>query len=153
MTDAEFDRYVAESVDLFRSSAERMNNEYDIGQYEQWNLDQSRATLEFLRDSRIALSCRIIALGSYTSGSWKWAWANDSLLPQIAADSTKPKALKEKTGMDIFEMATFEATSEMPWEIAGMALREIGGLGIYRCPSRASDLFVLIKEVNHRSVA
>src|SRR5688572_12372966 len=130
-----------------------MNLKYGIGQYEQWSLDQPRGTLEFLRDSRIALSCPIIALGSFTAGSWKWAWANDSLLPQLTAESAKLKALKERTGMEIFEMASFEATNEMPWELSGMALRELGGLGAYRCPSRASDLFVIIKEVHHRSAA
>ena len=53
------------------------------------------------------------------------------------------------SGLDVFENEAFKADENMPWEIAGMALKEIGGLGVYRCPSKSSELFVIIDGIRY----
>ena len=93
-------------------------------------------------------------LGTPGGGYWKWAWASSSLVEKFANKSRVMRTLAPLSGLEFFDLEAFEADENMAWEIAGMALKETGGIGIYRCPSKSSDLFVVIERVasnRHRS--
>jgi hypothetical protein len=146
-TDAQIDEYVAESFKLLESVQGKLEKEFGLGHFERWDLDQESKDLTFSNSSGPAVTCKVYALGTYGSGFWKWAWANSSLLESFSIKSRKMKKLGPTSGLDVFELESFEADENMPWEISGMALKEIGGLGVYRCPSKTSELFVVIESI------
>jgi len=146
-TDAQIDEYVAGAFKLLESVQDQLEKEYGFGHFERWDLDQESRNLTLSNSSGSAVTCKVYALGTYGGGFWKWAWANSSLLDGFSRKSNEMKKLASIIGLDVFEAESFEADENMPWEIAGMALKEIGGLGVYRCPSKQSELFVLIESI------
>lgn len=147
-TDEQIDRYVEDSFQFLEDAQDRLQKDFGIGHYDRWDLDQETAALNFSDSSRPTLHCTVYALGTFGSGIWKWAWSNPSLGDSFSATSKQMRELADKSGLEIFELDSFEADESMPWEICGMALREIGGLGVYRCPAKTSDLFVVITKVS-----
>ena len=147
-TDEQTDQYVEDSFQFLEEAQDRLQKDFSIGQYRHWNLDQETSVLSFIDSSRPTLYCSAYALGTFGGGVWKWAWSNSSLIDSFSSTSRKMQKLGAQSGLDIFEMDAFEADENMPWEICGMALREIGGLGVYRCPTKTSDLFVVITTVS-----
>lgn len=147
-TDEQIDRYVEDSVQLLEEAQDRLQKDFGIGHYDRWDLDQETSALSFRDSNRPPLNCSVYALGTFGGGVWKWAWSNSSMIDSFSNTSKKMRELAAKSGLDIFEMDAFEADENMPWEICGMALTEIGGLGVYRCPAQTSDLFVVITAVS-----
>ena len=145
--DEQIDEYVESSFSLLESAQEKLEKEYGLGHFNRWDLDQEKEELTFSSSSGPEVICKVYALGSYGKGYWKWAWANSSLIEKFSSKSQIMRKLGTLSGLDIFENEAFEADENMPWEIAGMALKEIGGLGVYRCPSNSSDLFVVIENI------
>ena len=148
MTNDQFDAFVADSVRLVQETAGALNSRYGIGDFNKWDLDQESATLVFSNDSKKRAVCSVAAIGSIAKGAWRWAWANSSILPPLSVESSKLKALAETTGMDIFSNESLVIDDDMPWELCGMALKELGGLGVYRCGTSEPSLFVIIKSVD-----
>lgn len=146
-TDAQFDEYVADSFNLLESVQDKLEKEYGLGHFERWDLDQEKRELTFSNSSGPNITCKVYALGTYANGGWKWAWANSSLLKSFSNKSKNMQKLGLLSGLGVFELEVFEADESMPWEIAGMALKEIGGIGVYRCPSKSSELFVVIEDI------
>ena len=146
-SEEQFDQYVEEAYALIESAQSKLEQQYGLGHFERWDLDQTTEKLVFSNSSGPAVTCNVYALGTYGGGIWKWAWANDSILPSFSQKSRGLKKLASLSGMDVFELEAFEADESMPWEISGMALKEIGGLGVYSCPSKSSSLFVVIDRV------
>lgn len=147
-TDEQIDRYVEDSFQFLEEAQDRLQKDFGIGQYNRWDLDQETSALSFSDLNRPTLHCSVYALGTFGGGVWKWAWSNPSLIDSFSSTSRKMRELAAQSGLDIFEKDEFEADENMPWEICGMALREIGGLGVYRCPAKTSDLFVVITTVS-----
>jgi len=149
-SDEQIDQYVEDSYALIEAAQAKLEEEYGLGHFERWDLDQEKAELVFSNASGPEIVCKVFALGTYGGGFWKWAWANDSLLKSFSEKSTQLQKLGAVTGLDVFEQEAFEADEDMPWEISGMALKEIGGLGVYRCPAKSSGLFVVIEDIASR---
>ena len=57
------------------------------------------------------------------------------------------KGLFDLTGMNIFQMPTFEADEEMAWELAAMSVRYLESLGCYRMPMDHLMVFVAIETI------
>jgi len=146
-TDAEIDEYVESSFKLLETVQDKLEKEFKLGHFDQWYMNQEKAELTFSNSSSSQVTCKVYALGTYGNGHWKWAWANSSLLDSFSNKSKIMQKLGSVSGLEIFELETFEADENMPWEICGMALKEIGGLGVYRCPSNTSGLFVIIESI------
>jgi Family of unknown function (DUF6882) len=146
-TDAQIDEYVEDSLNLLESLQDKLEIEYGLGHFERWDLDQEKEQLTFSNSSGPEMICKVSALGTYGNGYWKWAWANSSLVDSFSCKSKIMRKLGPLSGLEVFENEAFEADENMPWEIAGMALKEIGGLGIYCCPSESSELFVVIESI------
>jgi len=146
-TDEQIDKYVEDSFNLLEAVQGKLEVEFGLGHFERWDLDQEKDELTFSDSSGPAIVCKVYALGTYGNGYWKWAWANSSLVDSFSNKSKIMRKLGPLSGLDIFVNEAFEADENMPWEIAGMALKEIGGVGVYRCPSKSSELFVVIESI------
>jgi len=146
-TDAEIDKYIDSSFKLVETTQNKLEKEFNLGHFEQWSLNQEKAELTFSSPSKPQVSCKVFALGTYASGYWQWAWASASLDETFVSKSKIMQKLGTSSGLNLFESPAFKADESMPWELAGMALQEIGGIGVYRCSSTSSDLFVIIESI------
>ncbi|MBL4638194.1 MAG: hypothetical protein JKY76_02415 [Proteobacteria bacterium] len=149
-TDAEIDKYIDSSFKLVETTQNKLEKEFNLGHFEQWSLNQEKAELTFSSSSKAQVTCKIFALGTYANGYWQWAWASSSLVDSFANKSKIMQKLGTVSGLNLFESAAFPADESMTWELAGMALKEIGGIGVYRCSSTSSDLFVIIESITSK---
>ncbi len=83
----DFDGFAADARAL-QSKLEQGKTKFGMGSYQRFNLDQTRAVMEFFNDGELKLSARAQIVGSYSSNSdtWLWSWENESLLPGVTKD-------------------------------------------------------------------
>ncbi len=140
MTDSEFEDYLDHANDDLQRKQDALQKEYRIGSFARWWFEQATAKLQFFDDKdHLSLEADIIDIGSYSqnSNTWKWAWSNETVLPELRVKSEKLKELEAITGFDLFgNGSAFEIDSEdMAWEFTALAVQYLGTIGAYRAPS------------------
>ncbi len=144
MTDEEFDNFLAKVNDELESKQAELNSTYGLGEMKRWWFDQQSAKLQFFDvNDRLAVEADVVGIGSFSpkSSSWKWAWSNPTFLPELREKALPLKRLEVFTGFDLFgNEGTFSIAGEsMAWELAAMAVHQLGALGCYRAPAPVLD--------------
>ena len=154
MTDAEFQEFLDAATAELRQKQETLSNDYGLADAATWGFDQASEKLQFFDEQkRMVVEADVIDAGSYSpkSNSWKWAWANESVLPALRKKAERLKELQDITGMDLFgDPMAFEIDDEaMAWELTAMAARHLGALGCYRAPANGEGpvIFLLIMKI------
>jgi len=158
MTDEEFENFVSSAMDELTQKQEWLGTEYGLGTHARWWFDQESEKLEFFdKGDNKVLTASVIHLGSYSANSktWKWAWANDSIVQSQREKAISLKALADLTGYSLFakESPVGLEDESMAWELAAMSLRHLGGIGVYKAPSSSGTLasFLAITAVQRPS--
>jgi len=153
MTEREFERFVQSAMSELSQKQDLLTAQYRLGHFARWHLDQETETLEFFEASgRKAVRAEVTHIGSYASnsGTWKWAWSNDGVLPHVRKKAEPLRQLAAVTGLHVFaEQATMSVDENMAWELAAISARHLDALGVYRAPSSSHPLatFLAITEI------
>jgi hypothetical protein len=143
MTEEEFQLFLDEANEELRRKQDASKSEYGFGAYSRWRFEQSTAMIQFFDEEDVlCLEADIIDIGSYSpkTSTWLWAWANVSVLPELRRESAKLRGLRDITGCELFEDAqTFSVDEGMAWELAALAVKQLGAKGCYRAPSSSGD--------------
>ena len=157
MTDEEFETFLSSAYEELAHKQNFLVERYGFGTRKRWWFDQTTEELQLFDDAdNVVIEADVIEIGTYSpkSNTWKWAWANKSLLPGLRKKAEPLKELQDITGREIFGYEdAFEIQDEsMAWELAAFAVRHLGALGCYRAPSDGPTLFLAIINVNTMEV-
>jgi hypothetical protein len=150
MTDAEFDRFVAESMEALERKQAEIGERFGLGSWARWDYDLSTERLRFSdADGECRVEATAIEVGSFStkSNTWKWAWANQSIPERSRAKSVRLRELFDTTGFEVFQLEAFEADEQMAWELAAMAVAHLSALGCYRGPAGHLHVFLAIESI------
>ncbi|MGF1751914.1 DUF6882 domain-containing protein [Vibrio cionasavignyae] len=147
-TDEEIDSFVNKCFGNMVLANDRLEKEYDLGHFERFDFDVPNGCLVFSDTHRtVRFEIALICSTDTTKGTLQWAWANISLPHHLTKESSTLKTLAKESGLNIFDTPIWEASEEEGWEMAAIALEKLGGLGVYRCPTGSSMLFVVLMSV------
>ncbi len=140
MTGEEFDNFVNAANEELEEKQDQLGEKHGLGSFARWHFNQETSLLQFFdKKDRLAVEADVIDIGSYSpkSNTWKWAWSNESVLPPLREKSARLKELEGVTGIALFSQeAAFEVEDEaMAWELAAIAVKHLGAIGVYRVPS------------------
>ena len=152
MTDEEFETFLSSAQEELRHKQNHLVERYGFGTLNRWWFDQTTEKLQLFDDAdNLVIEADVIEIGTYSpkSNSWKWAWSNKSLLPEMRKKAEPLKELKDITGIEIFGCEdAFEIKDEaMAWELAAFSVRHLAALGCYRAPSNGPTMFLAITNV------
>lgn len=144
MTDEEFETFLDEANEQLRERQAFLSQTYSLGAMKRWWFEQETAKLQFFdRQDRLAVEAEVVDIGSYSpkSSSWKWAWSNLSILPELRRKAEPLKQLQDITGFDLFgNEAAFSIDGEaMAWALTAIAIRHLQAMGCYRAPSSSPE--------------
>ena len=144
MTDEEFDAFLATANAELRDKQARLMQIYGLGEMKRWWFEQVTQQLQFFDGKdKLTLLAGVIDIGSYSpkSKTWKWAWGNQSVLPDLRKKALSLRELEAMTGFDMFgkENAFVIDGEGMAWELAAISIRHLDAIGCYRSPSSSVD--------------
>lgn len=154
MNDEEFELFLTSANAELKQKQAHLTDTYGLGSHKRWMFENDKAKLQFFNhDDTQVLQADIIDIGSYSPSAktWKWAWAYESINPELKANSLRIKELEEITNLVVFgEKEPFEADEYLAWELAAMAVKHLGAMGCYRAFSSARNvnMFFAITAVN-----
>ena len=106
-----------------------------LGQERNFEVDQQKGqvTLFFRDGKRAILPVQIIASFLPAEGSVRWAWANDSVEPELAAAAASLRQFGEANGVTALTSPELELTFEDLVGYSALAASLHGCGGLYRC--------------------
>ncbi|MEV7889691.1 DUF6882 domain-containing protein [Streptomyces sp. NPDC002817] len=121
----------------------RAHMSWGLGSADRWDLDQTTGIITWTFPDKTATAPAQI-LGSFSpgSGSWLWAWANKSILPDMSRDARIFRDWAEDNGHTALTQPKIEADEEAAGTLAALALRVTEATGYYRGPGGNSVVII-----------
>ncbi len=158
MSEEIFEVLLETSMKELINKQDELSSVYGLGDMARWWLDQESATVQFFDAyDRLVIEAEILNIGSFApkSSSWRWAWGNSTVPPELRQKALLLKQLQGITGIDLFgdEQAFSIEGEEMAWELAAIAIHHLKALGCYRAPSSSDGpiIFLAITSVKRFS--
>jgi hypothetical protein len=150
MTDDEFGAFVARCVEQLERKQADLRERFGLGSHARWSFDQATGPLRFMDSAGVVkIEADATDVGSFstTGHSWRWGWANQSVVDSQKARSSELRGLYDLTGIDVFHREVFEAEEGMTWERVAMAVERLDALGCYRGAVKQLHVFQAIDEI------
>ncbi|WP_236653345.1 DUF6882 domain-containing protein [Streptacidiphilus melanogenes] len=122
----------------------RAHMSWGLGSADRWDLDQRTGVITWTFPDRTAAAPAQI-LGSFApgAGSWMWAWANRSLLPEMSRDSRRFCDWAEANGHPGLAQPKIDADEQAASTLAALAFRVTRATGFYKGPGANSSYVVI----------
>ncbi len=150
MDEQTFDAYVEEAYAWLLDRQAELEERYHIGtgHYDDFWYEQHVGYLQFLIEDTVEIEFPIIFIGSWNNQreSYMWSWANEYTIQERRDEGLPLRELADITGKSIFTYESpFDCDEQMAWQLAAMAARHLGAIGVYRAPEGdALEIFLAI---------
>jgi hypothetical protein len=105
---------------------------WGLGSAQRWELDQTNGIISWHFPDRTASApAQIIGTWLPASSTWLWAWANNSILPEMTRGSRVVRDWAEEHGHTSLTLPKVEADREVAATMAALAVRITGATGFY----------------------
>jgi hypothetical protein len=120
-----YEHYVHEACEQVKERQDEITRDYKLAEWERYDRDQDRQELVFSHRGVPQVIAKVQFVGSYSkrSNTWRWAWANDTVLPDMKADVVQVKELGTKKGWRRLTAPQWPATEQDGWDMTGVTLR------------------------------
>jgi hypothetical protein len=146
--DNAYQKFLDKATDYFEPSATRVNEEYQLGSY-RWDLDQAKGKLIFSENGtpRVIASVQIVGSYSTSSHTWKWSWANETVLKEMKKETEKVKRYGEQHGFKELTTAQFECDEDYAWTLMAATAYVLKYKGAYRGQIDNGYVYMLISDI------
>ncbi|WP_245589263.1 DUF6882 domain-containing protein [Chitinimonas koreensis] len=136
---------------LLQEKQNGLNERFQLDRYPRWDYDQPTAQLVFSGADIPDLIFDIEFAGTLSTAgnTWKWAWANFSLLPAVRSRIAAVREHGEAHDYPYLTVPLWTADEEDGWYMAGIAAEILGGHGVYRAPTGNGYVFMVMMGVRH----
>ncbi|MFF0610933.1 DUF6882 domain-containing protein [Nocardia tengchongensis] len=116
---------------------------WGLGSADRWGLDQRTGMITWTFPDRTATAPAQL-IGSYNpgAGSWLWACANQSILPEMSRDSAVVRDWLQAEGYSGLADSLIDADDQMAAMLAAIAVRVTAAAGFYRGTGSAAIPFI-----------
>jgi hypothetical protein len=106
---------------------------WGLGTAQRWDLDQRTGIITWTFDDRVASApAQIIGSHNPATESWLWAWANESILPEMSRDARAIRDWAVRHGQNALIAPQLTADAETAATLTALAVRISGATGLYR---------------------
>ncbi|NRQ31821.1 hypothetical protein HII36_08205 [Nonomuraea sp. NN258] len=106
---------------------------WGLGSALRWGLDQRTGLITWTFPDKTATApAQIIASHNPSAASWLWAWANESILPEMSRDSRAIRDWATAQGHSSLTEPKIHADEAKAATLAALSLRITQGTGFYR---------------------
>ncbi len=151
MDNSVFQDYLTSCINALNTKQQALFDRYDIGAYDEFELDVAAEEIHFLQDGTVTLRANFVPIGSYDpdSDTWLWGWANEGFPAALREKSAQLKRLEALTGFEMFGNEMTQIDDDMAWELAAMSLALLDVEGVYCGPVNDTHYFYALDRITH----
>ncbi len=122
--------------------------EFHLSQYDHydWHQDTGEIVFSSKGEAKVVASFQIVGDMSKRSGTWMWAWANDTVDEPLKSAAKTVRQLGEREHIERLVKPTWTAYETDGWEMTSLAAKLVQARGAYRtCHESGCDYLLLTK--------
>jgi len=135
-------------LERLKTAQRALIEQFGLGEWERWDWDMGSQELVFSHagQRRVIASVTFVGTHATDSGTWMWAWANDSLPEHVRAALGEVKSAGQECGFRRLVQGHWPADEDDGWAMTAYACEVLGGLGAYRTPSDRGHVYMVIRK-------
>jgi hypothetical protein len=144
-----FEDLVEAATDYLKDRQARLEQEYSLGKWPRYDWSQGTRQLVFSDGGKPKVVADIQFVGSVStrSDTWLWAWANDTVTPDLHEAVLKVRQHGAVHGLPHLTTAKWRATEVDGWEMTSIAAFLLLAEGAYRSPDGNGFTFMIVTAV------
>lgn len=122
--------------------------EFHLSRYDHydWHQDTGEIVFSSKGEAKVTASFQIIGDISKRSGTWMWAWANDTVDAPLKSAAKRVRELGQRQYIERLVKPTWAAYETDGWEMTGIAAKLVQAPGAYRtCHESGCEYLLLTK--------
>lgn len=124
------------------------HQQWGCGSADRWGLDQTTGLITWTFADKVATApAQILGTYSQTSGTWRWAWANESILPDMSRDSLLIRDWAQEHGHRTLTEPEIRADNQKANTLTAIAVRVTKATGFYRGSSGPAKTIITFGRV------
>ncbi len=150
MTPDEYEQFRHDAVDALTDLNEDCKRRYGITTWPRWDYDLDAGNLVFSDGgvAKVIASIQVVGSTSNMSHTWLWAWANESLPPNVTEQAREVRQFGIAEGLSRLTEPQLADDEFLGWEMTAIAARIVGAKGAYRCPADNGFMYVVYKDID-----
>ena len=149
-TREQFADFEKESLVWLENQQQKLVNEFNLGQYERFDVDYQSAKLIYSSGGEPKVIADIQFAGSLAtkSDSWLWSWANESTPIHLKQELFRVKEFGEVHKIfPLTRSGTSDIGDTFCYSVTAIAARLLNAKGIYRSPSSIGYVYLILLDV------
>jgi hypothetical protein len=144
-----FEAFIEEAQAYLRDCQAELDIAYRLWHWPRYDWYQETQQLIFSENGVAKVIADIQFVGSISteSDTWLWAWANDSVDPQLSTSMCVLREYGDKHGFDHLTSKNWHAHEVDGWEMTSVAAFLLKARGAYRTPMGTGFTFMVITDV------
>lgn len=133
---APFEALIKSAQTYLRGCQAELDKEYRLGRWPRYDWYQETRQLIFSENgvAKVAADIQFVGSISTESDTWLWAWANDSVDPQLSASMGMVRNYGDEHGFDHLTIKKWHGHEVDGWEMTSIAAFLLKARGAYRTP-------------------
>ena len=145
----EADKFLGEATAELNAKHKALQNEWRFGQGNEWGFDQESGVfkLSFPDGSEFEADGQILGSYSETDSTWEWAWNNPNVLPSMARDSKKVKALGKRLNIAYLQLGIIPMPTCLDFAVylSAIGVKGTDSIGYYTADAGPIKISILLK--------
>ena len=146
---ATFEALIEEAQAYLRNCQAALGTDYRLWDWPRFDWDQETRQLIFSENGVLKVIADIQFVGSIStkSDTWLWAWANDTVDPQLSSAMRLVRDYGEKHGFEQLTTKKWHAHEVDGWEMTSIAAFLLKARGAYRSPKDDGFTFMVMTDM------
>jgi hypothetical protein len=147
---APFESLIETAQTYLRECQAELEEEFRLGHWPRFDWYQETQQLVFSENgiAKVAAGIQFVGSISNQSNTWLWAWANDSVDPQLSTSMITVRDYGEQHGFDQLTTKRWHAHEVDGWEMTSIAAFLLKARGAYRTPKGPGFTFMIMTDVH-----
>lgn len=141
---------IEQAADAMREKQKAFIDRFQLGTYGRFDWSQEEGVIVFSSDGIARVAADIQFVGSYsnTSKTWLWAWANDTVLATMSADSKRVLQFGRDRNFKKLTEAKWPAQEVDCWNVTQLQAQLTGAEGMYRTQGRNGYTYLTLRNTH-----
>jgi hypothetical protein len=145
-----YDATIEEAADAMRQKQKAFIDRFHLGTHGRFDWSQEEGVIVFSSNGlpKVAADIQFVGSFSNTSKTWLWAWANDTVLAKMSADSQRVLQFGRERHFKRLTEAKWPAEEVDCWNVTSLQAHLTGAEGMYRTSKRDGDTYLTLRNTH-----
>jgi hypothetical protein len=145
-----FEALIEEAQAYLRGCQAELDVEYRLSHWPRYDWGQDTQQLIFSENevAKVAADIQFVGSISTKSDTWLWAWANDSVNPEISTSARVVRKYGEEHGLHHLTSKKWHAHEVDGWEMTSVTAFLLKARGAYRTPDENGFTYMVMTNVH-----